>query len=57
MTTGVGGLIVSVNVPVPVPPTLVAPNGTLEVPVRVVVPEIRPLAVFTESPVGRPVAV
>ena len=57
MTTGVGGLIVSVSVPVPVPPALVAPSATLEVPAVVVVPEIRPVTVFADKPVGKPVAV
>ena len=55
--TGVGGLIVRVSVTVgPVPPLLVALSVTLEVPVRVGVPEIRPVPVLMVSPAGSPVA-
>src|SRR5215469_14434129 len=40
----------------PVPAELVALGVTLKLPAAVGVPEIRPVAVFTESPAGRPVA-
>ena len=40
----------------PVPAELVALSVTLKLPVTVGVPEMRPVAVLTESPAGRPVA-
>ena len=54
--TGAGGRIVKLSVTEPVPPALVAFKVTLKVPLAVGVPEMRPVAVFTESPAGRPVA-
>jgi hypothetical protein len=56
MRLGTGTVIVSVRVAVPVPPLLVALNVTVEVPAAVGVPEINPVAVFTASPEGNPVA-
>jgi len=54
--TGFAGLIVKVNVALPVPPALVALMVTLYVPAVVGVPEIKPVLVFTVKPDGRPVA-
>jgi hypothetical protein len=54
--TGFAGLIVKVNVALPVPPALVALIVTLYVPAVVGVPEIKPVLVFTVKPDGRPVA-
>jgi len=54
--TGFGGLIVKVNVALPVPPELVALMVTLYVPAVVGVPEIKPVLVFTDKPAGSPVA-
>ena len=58
--TGGGGLIVKVNVALPVPPALVALLVTLYgLPVSVPtagVPEITPVLVFTVRPAGRPTA-
>jgi hypothetical protein len=54
--TGFAGLIVKVNVALPVPPELVALMVTLYVPTVVGVPEIKPVLVFTVKPDGRPVA-
>jgi hypothetical protein len=48
--------MVSVRVALPVPLLLVALSVTVAVPAVVGVPEIDPLAVFTESPDGNPVA-
>ena len=56
LMTGVAGLMVSVRVAVPVPPALVALSVTVEVPVAVGVPEIKPVLLLTESPAGNPVA-
>jgi hypothetical protein len=58
--TGDGGLIVKVNVAVPVPPALVALMVTLyglpaSVPIAGV-PEMTPVLVFTVRPAGSPVA-
>jgi len=58
--TGARGLIVKVNVALPVPPALVALMVTLyglpaSVPIAGV-PEITPVLVFTLKPVGRPAA-
>ena len=50
------GLIVSVKVALPVPPLLVALSVTVEVPAVVGVPEINPVPLFTDKPVGNPVA-
>src|SRR4051812_23380724 len=49
-------LTVRVRIALPVPPAFVAPIVTLLVPVAVGVPEITPVAEFTVSPAGRPVA-
>ena len=54
--TGVGGLIVKVNVWLPVPPALVALMVTVYVPAVVGVPEITPVLIFTDRPAGSPVA-
>ena len=58
--TGARGLIVKVNVALPVPPALVALMVTLyglpaSVPIAGV-PEITPVLVFTLKPIGRPAA-
>ena len=53
---GGGGSIVKVSVAVPVPVLLVALSVTVEVPAAVGVPEIKPVAVFTDNPAGNPVA-
>jgi hypothetical protein len=54
--TGFAGLIVKVNVALPVPPELVALMVTVYVPAVVGVPEIKPVLVFTVKPAGNPVA-
>jgi hypothetical protein len=54
--TGVAGLMVKVNVALPVPPALVALIVTLYVPAVVGVPEITPVLVFTLKPAGSPLA-
>ena len=54
--TGAGGLIVKVNVALPVPPELVALIVTVYVPAVVGVPEINPVLVSTVKPAGSPVA-
>ena len=51
-----GLAIVSVSVAVPVPPELVALSVTKNVPVVIGVPEIRPEARSTLSPLGSPLA-
>ena len=56
LITGAGGLIVIVNVAVPVPPAFVAPIVTDETPVAVGVPVIFPVLVLTLNPAGKPVA-
>ena len=56
MITGGAGLMVKVNVALPVPPALVALMVTLYVPAVVGVPEITPVLVFTDRPAGSPVA-
>jgi hypothetical protein len=48
--------MVSVSVALPVPLAFVAPSVTVDVPVEVGVPEISPLAVFTDKPAGKTVA-
>ena len=53
---GAAGLMFRVRVAVPVPLLLVALNVTDDVPIAVGVPEINPVAVFTDSPAGNPVA-
>ena len=52
----VSTLTVKANVAVPVPAALVALNVTLDVPAAVGVPEMTPVAVLTESPLGNPAA-
>lgn len=54
--TGMGGLIVKVNVAVPKPVTLIALIVTEEVAAVVGVPEITPVLVLTLRPAGNPVA-
>jgi len=54
--TGADGLIVRVSVEVPVPLALVALMVTFVVPAAVGVPDMRPLAVLTLKPAGRPMA-
>jgi len=54
--TGVAGLIVSDSVCVPVPFEFVALNRTLVLPATAGTPDICPVNVFIESPLGRPVA-
>jgi hypothetical protein len=54
--TGCAGLIESVSVAEPVPPTFVALIETLDVPATVDVPAITPVEVLTERPAGKPVA-
>ena len=56
MTGGAGGLIVIVNVALPVPPAFVALMVTVRVPELVGVPEMRPVDVFTVKPAGSPIA-
>ena len=56
MITGAAAAMVSVRVALPVPPPLVAPSVTVEVPAAVGVPEISPVAVLTDKPAGKPVA-
>jgi hypothetical protein len=53
---GLPRVTVSVSVAVPVPPALVAPIVTLELPTAVGVPVMSPVAVATLSPAGSPVA-
>ena len=47
---------VTVSVAVPVPPLLVALNVTVETPAPLGVPEIKPVVVLTDNPLGNPVA-
>jgi hypothetical protein len=54
--TGGAGLMVKVNVALPVPPALLALIVTVYVPAVVGVPEITPVLVFTLKPTGNPVA-
>jgi hypothetical protein len=54
--TGGADATVTVRVAVPVPPLLVALRVTDEVAAVVGVPEIRPVVVLTDKPVGNPVA-
>ena len=50
------GITVSASVAVPVPPPLLALRMTLNEPVAIGVPEIRPVAELTARPPGRLVA-
>jgi hypothetical protein len=52
--TGGAKVTVRVKGALPVPPLLVALKVTLEVPVPVGVPEIKPETVFTVRPAGSP---
>ena len=56
ITAAGGGLMVIVNVALPVPPALVALMVTVKVPEAVGVPETSPVAVFTVKPAGNGVA-
>ena len=56
VTTGAAAVTVKVNVALPVPALLVALNVTAEVPGAVGVPEIKPVAAFTDKPAGSPAA-
>ena len=49
-------LMVNVRVAVPVPLLLAALNVTVDVPAAAGVPEINPVAVFTDKPAGKPLA-
>jgi hypothetical protein len=49
-------LIVTVAVALPVPEELVALRVAVEVPAAEGVPEIKPVLVFADSPLGKPVA-
>jgi hypothetical protein len=51
---GADDAMVSISVALPVPLLLVALGVTVEVPDAVGVPEIKPLAVLTDKPAGRP---
>src|SRR3989442_12797071 len=52
--TGVGGVIVTASVWVPVPPALVALRVTVEAPAVVGVPEMRPVVALSARPAGNP---
>lgn len=54
--TGVGELMVTVRVAVPVPPVFVAPSDTEDMPVAEGVPEIAPVEVLMLKPAGKPEA-
>ena len=54
--TGAAAATVTVRVAFPVPVLLVALRLTVEVPAAVGVPEINPLVLLTDSPLGNPVA-
>ena len=56
VTTGAGIERVSVRLAVPVPLLFVALSPTDEVPDAVGVPEIKPVAAFTDRPAGSPAA-
>lgn len=53
---GGGTATTSVNTAAPVPPEFVALMFTWKLPATVGVPEMRPLDVLTDRPVGSPVA-
>jgi hypothetical protein len=53
---GKGAAIVNVKVALPVPAALIALRVTVEVPVDVGVPEIKPVVLLIDSPAGNPVA-
>ena len=50
------GLMVSISVALPVPPAFVAEISTVNEPVALGVPKTFPVAVLTEMPAGKPVA-
>jgi len=54
--TGAATEIVSASVALPVPVALVALSVTDDVPAPVVIPEINPVELFTDSPAGNPMA-
>jgi hypothetical protein len=54
LTTGRGGLTVSVRMAVPGPVALLAVKVTGKMPVTVGVPEMAPFVVLMVRPVGRP---
>ena len=54
--TGAATAIVSVSVAFPVPAPFVALSVTVDVPAVVGVPEINPVVLLTDSPLGNPVA-
>lgn len=56
VTVKVASVIVMVTALLPVPPSLVALTVTMNVPLAVGVPEIRPVLVFTLNPAGNPLA-
>ena len=51
-----GAVTVIVSVAVPVPKLLLALSVTVETPAAVGVPEITPVVVLTDKPLGNPVA-
>ncbi len=52
VTTGFAGLIVIVNVPIPLPLIFFAVSPIIKVPVAVGVPDITPVLVFKLKPAG-----
>jgi hypothetical protein len=56
LSDGPAAVMVNVSVALPVPALLVALTVAAAVPAVVGVPEIRPVAVFTDRPEGNPVA-
>ena len=56
LITGAPRVIVSVKRALPVPVALVAPSVTVETPADAGVPEIKPVEVLINSPVGKPAA-
>jgi hypothetical protein len=54
--TGAPNVIVSVKVALPVPPLFAAPSVTVDVPAALGVPEIKPVAVLSDNPAGKLVA-
>jgi hypothetical protein len=56
LSDGPAPAMVMVSVALPVPALLVALTVAVDVPAAVGVPEIKPVAAFTESPAGKPEA-